>query len=183
MPSTCRTATCAHAPTGVPQQAWQCACQLAHRPLEDDSSRCSRRMAALQGAMRCLACHSGQARKRTWSVCRSGGVQGGLSNGEPIVVRIAFKPTSTIARQQSTVSRYVRQQPCPAWHSINRDSGVTGLTLQQAWQQAWGCQQSLSLCMHLQITALCSTCSVLCAAANWPAASPVRVVRVSCLTW
>ena len=36
---------------------------------------------------------------------RSGGVQGGLSNGENIVIKVAFKPTSTIAKKQSTVSR------------------------------------------------------------------------------
>jgi chorismate synthase len=34
----------------------------------------------------------------------SGGVQGGISNGEDIVFRIAFKPTSTIAREQKTVT-------------------------------------------------------------------------------
>lgn len=36
---------------------------------------------------------------------RSGGVQGGLSNGEDIIIKVAFKPTSTIAKKQSTVSR------------------------------------------------------------------------------
>lgn len=36
---------------------------------------------------------------------RSGGVQGGISNGENIVVRVAFKPTSTIGQEQSTVTR------------------------------------------------------------------------------
>ncbi len=35
---------------------------------------------------------------------RSGGVQGGISNGEPIFFRIAFKPTATIFREQETVS-------------------------------------------------------------------------------
>ncbi len=35
---------------------------------------------------------------------RSGGVQGGISNGEEIVFRVAFKPTSTIARAQQTVT-------------------------------------------------------------------------------
>lgn len=35
---------------------------------------------------------------------RSGGVQGGISNGEDIVFRIAFKPTATITRKQQTVS-------------------------------------------------------------------------------
>ena len=34
---------------------------------------------------------------------RSGGVQGGISNGEAIVVRAAFKPTATILRPQQTV--------------------------------------------------------------------------------
>ena len=34
----------------------------------------------------------------------SGGVQGGISNGEDIFFRVAFKPTSTIAREQKTVT-------------------------------------------------------------------------------
>ena len=33
----------------------------------------------------------------------SGGVQGGISNGMPIVFRVAFKPTSTIGKKQKTV--------------------------------------------------------------------------------
>jgi len=33
----------------------------------------------------------------------SGGVQGGISNGEPIVFRVAFKPVATIGRAQETV--------------------------------------------------------------------------------
>ncbi len=34
---------------------------------------------------------------------RSGGVQGGISNGEPIFFRVAFKPVATIGRPQQTV--------------------------------------------------------------------------------
>jgi len=34
---------------------------------------------------------------------RSGGVQGGISNGEDICIRVAFKPTATILREQQTV--------------------------------------------------------------------------------
>lgn len=34
----------------------------------------------------------------------SGGIQGGISNGEPIVMRAAFKPTATILREQDTVT-------------------------------------------------------------------------------
>ena len=36
---------------------------------------------------------------------RSGGIQGGISNGEAITLRIAFKPTATIMRAQPTVDR------------------------------------------------------------------------------
>jgi len=42
----------------------------------------------------------GRVRTRT---NRSGGVQGGISNGEPITVRVAFKPTATILHEQATV--------------------------------------------------------------------------------
>ena len=45
-----------------------------------------------------------EGRPRTASN-RSGGVQGGISNGEDIVVRVAFKPTATIASAQDTVDR------------------------------------------------------------------------------
>ncbi|MFP4388441.1 MAG: chorismate synthase, partial [Desulfococcaceae bacterium] len=33
----------------------------------------------------------------------SGGVQGGISNGEPVVFRVAFKPVATIGKAQETV--------------------------------------------------------------------------------
>ena len=36
---------------------------------------------------------------------RSGGVQGGISNGEPIIFRVAFKPTATISQPQQTIDR------------------------------------------------------------------------------
>lgn len=44
---------------------------------------------------------AGQLRTKT---NRSGGVQGGISNGENIIIRVAFKPTATIGKEQNTVS-------------------------------------------------------------------------------
>jgi chorismate synthase len=35
---------------------------------------------------------------------RSGGIQGGISNGETIYFRVAFKPTATVMREQRTVN-------------------------------------------------------------------------------
>ncbi|MFQ3611566.1 MAG: chorismate synthase [Fimbriimonadales bacterium] len=43
---------------------------------------------------------SGRIRTRT---NHSGGVQGGISNGEPLDLRVAFKPTATIFKPQETV--------------------------------------------------------------------------------
>lgn len=44
---------------------------------------------------------AGQVRTRT---NRSGGTQGGISNGENIILRVAFKPTATIRKVQNTVT-------------------------------------------------------------------------------
>ncbi len=35
---------------------------------------------------------------------RSGGIQGGISNGMPVLIRCAFKPTATVMREQRTVT-------------------------------------------------------------------------------
>ncbi len=43
----------------------------------------------------------GEIRTRT---NRSGGVQGGIANGENIIIRVAFKPTATITKEQNTVT-------------------------------------------------------------------------------
>eukprot|EP01084_Bolivina_argentea_P049034 90232_1 len=51
---------------------------------------------------------TGRTRTRT---NRSGGIQGGISNGESIVIRVAFKPTSTISKEQMTTSREGKEVP------------------------------------------------------------------------
>lgn len=61
---------------------------------------------------------TGRVRTRT---NRSGGIQGGISNGEDIVLQVAFKPTATIRKPQDTVdmhgnpvvlSAHGRHDPC-----------------------------------------------------------------------
>ena len=44
---------------------------------------------------------AGRVRTRT---NRSGGVQGGITNGETVYFRVAFKPTATVMREQQTVT-------------------------------------------------------------------------------
>lgn len=41
---------------------------------------------------------------------RSGGIQGGISNGEPILLRVGFKPVATILRPQMTVDQKGRRR-------------------------------------------------------------------------
>ena len=73
-----------------------------------------------------------------WWRHRSGGVQGGLSNGEDIVMRVAFKPTSTIARRQNTVSREGqdvellakgRHDPCVVPRAVPMVEAMVAITL------------------------------------------------------
>lgn len=57
---------------------------------------------ALRGSQHNDAFFSEQGKVRT-RTNRSGGIQGGISNGEDIVVRAAFKPTATVLMPQETV--------------------------------------------------------------------------------
>ncbi|QIF05659.1 chorismate synthase [Roseimicrobium sp. ORNL1] len=60
------------------------------------------RMTGLQHNDEFYTDDAGKIRTRT---NRSGGIQGGISNGEEIVFRVAFKPTATVLREQNTVTR------------------------------------------------------------------------------
>ena len=69
---------------------------------------------------------------------RSGGVQGGISNGEEIFFRVAFKPTATIAREQKTVSAAGdettlaaggRHDPCVLPRAVPMVEAMTALVL------------------------------------------------------
>jgi len=87
---------------------------------------------------------TGATRTRT---NRSGGIQGGISNGENIVVHVAFKPTSTIAKAQNTVTRdgqevelrgKGRHDPCVLPRAVPMVEAMVALTLVDALM----CQQA-----------------------------------------
>lgn len=69
---------------------------------------------------------------------RSGGIQGGISNGENIVMRIAFKPTATIRKEQKTVTQdgqestlaaKGRHDPCVLPRAVPMVEAMTALVL------------------------------------------------------
>ncbi|MBA0780683.1 hypothetical protein Gotri_004761 [Gossypium trilobum] len=77
----------------------------------------------------------GRIRTRT---NRSGGIQGGISNGEIINMRVAFKPTPAISRKQHTVTRekkeiellvHGRHDPCVAPRAVPVVEAMVALVL------------------------------------------------------
>lgn len=75
---------------------------------------------------------------------RSGGVQGGISNGEEIVFRIGFKPTATILRAQKTVDTHHqeteliargRHDPCVVPRAVPIVEAMTALVLIDHWMR------------------------------------------------
>ena len=72
------------------------------------------------------------------STNHSGGVQGGISNGEPIVFRVAFKPPATIGMSQETVTMSGekitleakgRHDPCVVPRAVPIVETMTAITL------------------------------------------------------
>jgi len=73
---------------------------------------------------------------------RSGGVQGGISNGEEIVFRVAFKPTATVLQPQKTVNvqgentelaARGRHDPCVLPRAVPIVEAMTALVLVDHW--------------------------------------------------
>lgn len=78
------------------------------------------------------------------STNKSGGVQGGISNGEEIVFRVAFKPTATILRNQSTVTAAGeptelhargRHDPCVVPRAVVIVEAMAALVLVDHWMR------------------------------------------------
>lgn len=79
-----------------------------------------------------------QAGKVRTATNLSGGIQGGISNGEPIFFRVAFKPTATIAKSQQTVTvsgedaelaARGRHDPCVLPRAVPMVEAMTALVL------------------------------------------------------
>ena len=73
---------------------------------------------------------------------RSGGIQGGISNGAPVICRVAFKPTATIGSVQDTVNRgneavklaaKGRHDPCVLPRAVPLVEAAMLLCLADAW--------------------------------------------------
>ena len=73
---------------------------------------------------------------------RSGGVQGGITNGQPILLRVAFKPTATIRLAQQTVDRdgkavtleaRGRHDPCVLPRAVPMVEAMVCLVLADHW--------------------------------------------------
>ncbi len=87
-----------------------------------------------------LFCDRGEGRLGTLTN-RSGGIQGGISNGETIRFRVAFKPTATIGRPQPTVdyagrpavlAARGRHDPCVLPRAVAVVEAMAALTLADA---------------------------------------------------
>lgn len=75
---------------------------------------------------------------------RSGGVQGGISNGEELVFRVAFKPTATLIQKQQTVDKQGketelmgrgRHDPCVLPRAVPIVDAMTSLVLVDHWMR------------------------------------------------
>lgn len=75
---------------------------------------------------------------------RSGGIQGGISNGEEIVFRVAFKPTATILMKQKTVDLQGREtelmgrgrhDPCVLPRAVPIVEAMAALVITDHWMR------------------------------------------------
>lgn len=76
---------------------------------------------------------------KVYTTCnRSGGIQGGISNGETIYFRVAFKPVATVMREQDTVNTKLqnttlkargRHDPCVLPRAVPIVEAMTALVL------------------------------------------------------
>ena len=85
---------------------------------------------------------------------RSGGVQGGITNGEEIIFRVAFKPTATILQPQKTVDvtgaatelqARGRHDPCVVPRAVPIVEAMAALVLVDHWLRQSAQRQTFKL--------------------------------------
>jgi chorismate synthase len=76
--------------------------------------------------------------KVTTKTNNSGGIQGGISNGQDIYFRAAFKPVATVLKQQDTINKdfqetkitvHGRHDPCVLPRAVPVVEAMTAITL------------------------------------------------------
>jgi chorismate synthase len=101
------------------------------------------RAAALRGSEHNDAIYHDGVHFRT-RTNHAGGVVGGISNGEPVICRIAFKPTATISRPQETADKKGhsetliakgRHDPCVATRAPVIVESMAAIVLADLWLQ------------------------------------------------
>jgi chorismate synthase len=97
---------------------------------------------------------------------RAGGIEGGISNGQPIVVRVAMKPIASTLNPQGTVdlatgndapTKYERSDFCPVPRAVPVVEAMVAFALAQALLEKIGgdsIAEILPRCAHLRRTRL-----------------------------
>ena len=84
----------------------------------------------------------GTDRRPLTTTNHSGGIQGGITNGEDVVIRVAFKPTATISSEQQTVTRSGeattvaakgRHDPCLLPRFVPMGEAMVAIVLADHW--------------------------------------------------
>ena len=90
---------------------------------------------------------AGDPQRMTTTANRSGGIQGGISNGMPIELAVAFKPTATVLKPQDsaddaganvTLQAKGRHDPCVLPRAIPIVEAMAALVLVDAWLRQRG---------------------------------------------
>jgi chorismate synthase len=86
--------------------------------------------------------HTDQIHAGGFATNNAGGVLGGISNGDTVVMRLAVKPTSSIAKRQRTIDKSGaeadieikgRHDPCIAPRLLPVAEAMCCLTIYDAW--------------------------------------------------